>query len=201
MPKISFRYQTIDGRNIFVFDNILTPVQLTTFMHYLNIDLGAWKFSLREPYEGGPENPSDNIPWVNNVDCVEFIKSSAGRVLQKAVMDAAGTKGIYYPYKVRGKLVRRGDYTKLHTDANRTVDEYSAMMFLNPKWRKNDYGELYLYVFYVFNPFTPDSAKSEIDKFSKITNWVKYKKTHKQHHSNVLLNSVPMNGHTLGFCP
>ena len=49
------------------------------------------------------------------------------------------------------------------------------------------------------NPFTPDRAKSKIDKFCKITNWVKL--TTKQHHSKVLLNSFPMNGHTLGFCP
>jgi len=40
--------------------------------------------------------------------------------------------------------MRRGDFTKLHTDANRTDDEFSALMFLNPTWRKNDYGELYL---------------------------------------------------------
>jgi len=40
--------------------------------------------------------------------------------------------------------VRRGDLTKLYTDANRTDDEYSTFMFLNQRWRKNDYGELYL---------------------------------------------------------
>ena len=45
---------------------------------------------------------------------------------------------------------------------------------------------------------TTDSAKSKIVKFSKITTWVKL--NDKQHHSKVLLNSFPMNGHTLGFC-
>ena len=50
-----------------------------------------------------------------------------------------------------------------------------------------------------FDPLTPDSAKSKIDRNSRITNWVKLKT--KQHHSKVLLNSFPMNGHTLGFCP
>ena len=44
------------------------------------------------------------------------------------------------------------------------------------------------------NPFTPDSAKSKIDTFSNITSCVKLKK-------QVLLNSFPMNGHPLGFCP
>ena len=42
-----------------------------------------------------------------------------------------------------------------------------------------------------FNPFTPDSAECKINKFSKITKWVKLK--NKQHHSEVLLDSFPMN--------
>ena len=49
------------------------------------------------------------------------------------------------------------------------------------------------------NSFTPDSVKSNIDQFSKITNWVN--SINKQHLSKVLLNSFPMNGHTLGLCP
>lgn len=114
------------------------------FSNYLSLDLGSWQFSLHEPYDGGIAKPSDNIPWINEVDCLEFSKSVVGKTIQKAVMDAAQTKDVYYPYKVRGKLVRRGDFTKLFTDANRTDDEYSAFMFLNPRWRKNDYGELYL---------------------------------------------------------
>ena len=48
-------------------------------------------------------------------------------------------------------------------------------------------------VLYSLNPFNPDSAKSKTDKFFKIINWVKQ-------HSEVLLDSFPMNGHTLGFC-
>ena len=49
----------------------------------------------------------------------------------------------------------------------------------------------------VINPFTLDSDRSKTDKFSKITNRVKLK--NKQHHSKELLNSFPVNGHTLGF--
>ena len=49
------------------------------------------------------------------------------------------------------------------------------------------------------NPFTSDSAKYKIDKFSKVTIWVKLKNNH--HHSKVLLDGFPMNGHTLEFYP
>ena len=44
----------------------------------------------------------------------------------------------------------------------------------------------------VVNTFTPGSAKSKIDNSSKSKNWVKLKT--KQHHSQVLVNSFPMNG-------
>ncbi|XP_068738920.1 uncharacterized protein [Montipora capricornis] len=143
--KISFKYNTNDGRIIFVFDNILEQKHLGIFSHYINADLDAWRFSLHEPYDGGVEKPSDNIPWINEIDCVGFSQSLVGRTIQKAVTDAAQSKDVFYPYKVRAKLVRRGDFTKLFTDANRTDDEYSAFLFLVPRWRKNDYGELYLF--------------------------------------------------------
>ena len=143
--NISFRYQTTDGHNIFIFDNILQSLNLAVFLGYLNIDLGGWQFSLYEPYDGGIEiKPTDNVPWINEIDCVEFSKTMIGKAIQKAVMETAQTKDIYYPYKVRVKLVRRGDFTKLHADANKTDEEYSALVFLNRNWRKNDYGELYL---------------------------------------------------------
>ena len=48
----------------------------------------------------------------------------------------------------------------------------------------------------MINRFTPNSASSKIDNFQ---NYELGKI--KQHHSNVLLNSFPTNGYTLGFCP
>ena len=53
----------------------------------------------------------------------------------------------------------------------------------------------FFYFTIAFNRFTPDSTKSKTDKFSKITNWVKLKNN--EHRSKVLLNSFPMNSHTL----
>ena len=50
-----------------------------------------------------------------------------------------------------------------------------------------------------FNPSTHDGAMFKIVKFSKIKYWVKLK--NKEHHSKILLNNFPMNGHTLEFCP
>ena len=47
------------------------------------------------------------------------------------------------------------------------------------------------YAVFELNPSTPDRAK--------VANWEKLK--HKQHHMKVLLNSYPMNGYTLGYCP
>ena len=44
------------------------------------------------------------------------------------------------------------------------------------------------------NPLTPDSAESKLRNFPRIASRIELK-------SKVLLNSFPMNGHTLGFCP
>lgn len=110
----------------------------------MTVELGGWKYSLHEPYEGDKEQPSDNIPWVNELDAIKFGNTNASRVLQKAIMDASKSKELYYAYGVRGKILRRGDVTKLHQDARSEDDEYSLMMFLNEKWENNDYGEIYL---------------------------------------------------------
>ena len=47
--------------------------------------------------------------------------------------------------------------------------------------------------------FPPATAKPKLKNFPQIRNWVQLK--NKQHHSKVMLNSFPTNGHTLGFCP
>lgn len=46
-------------------------------------------------------------------------------------------------YRVFGKILRRGDHTKVAKDSEDS-EEYTAMVFLNEFWRKNYYGEIYL---------------------------------------------------------
>lgn len=138
------RYKSSTEQQGFVFDNILDSSALMLVRAYLSVEVGGWKYSLHEPYEGGEEAPSDNIPWVNDLDCIKFGNMNSSRVFQKAVMDASNSKAVYYPYRVRGKILRRGDATKLHQDAMQEEDEFSLMMFLNEKWENNDYGEIYL---------------------------------------------------------
>jgi hypothetical protein len=142
--KILFSYKTSTEQKAFVLDNLLNTSSLMMLRSYITIELGGWKFSLYEPYEGGDNIPSDGIPWVNQLDCIQFGNSVTGRILQKAIMDVSGSKETYYPYQVRAKILRRGDFTKLYHDAKEEDDEYSLMMFLNINWQKNDYGEIYL---------------------------------------------------------
>ena len=53
-------------------------------------------------------------------------------------------------YRVFGKILRRGDHTKVSMDSNDS-SEYSVMVFVNEFWKKNYYGELYLYVYFTVN--------------------------------------------------
>ena len=65
------------------------------------------------------------------------------KTLVKAITDLTGKKEEWFPYKVTGKVLRRGDHTKVVADSSNT-DEFSVLIYLNSKWRKNHYGELYL---------------------------------------------------------
>ena len=56
-------------------------------------------------------------------------------------------KEVYVPYKVTGHIVRSGDSPRVHVDAIPEDNEVSMMVYLNAKWRKNYYGDLYLYVY------------------------------------------------------
>lgn len=109
--------------------------------------LGSWSYQIAETdVEGGQKrvNPN-NIPWSSEINAVEFSESIVGKQLQKVVMDfAGGGEGVYVPYKVVGHIVRCGDSPKVHADTKPEDDEVSMLIYLNEKWRKNDYGDLYL---------------------------------------------------------
>ena len=54
-----------------------------------------------------------------------------------------GGGGELFPYRVFGKIVRRGDSTLVTSDSLEEGD-FTVLVFLNLVWGKNDYGELYL---------------------------------------------------------
>ena len=76
---------------------------------------------------------------------------------------------------------------------------YLLFLFTTGKSKTHEVKDFTLIFGRNINHFTLDIAKSKIDKFSNIANWQKL--TNKQIHCKVVLNSFPVNGHTLGFFP
>ena len=111
----------------------------------------------------------DNGSWINEKDPEEFSTTKLSATLASTVSTIrggggdsrdgggggdsdgggggdggdGGGGGALFPYRVFGKIVRRGDATLVTADS---LDEgdFTALVFLNTVWGKNDYGELYL---------------------------------------------------------
>ena len=84
----------------------------------------------------------NDIPWYNELNCSQFFETITGQQLQKVVTSFVG--GQYVPYRTVAHVMRRGDFPKIHIDASRQDDEVSMIIYLNTKWKKNDYGDLFL---------------------------------------------------------
>ena len=145
--KLFKQYLTKTGYKIGIYNDVLMTIHLQMLRGLAAYRLGSWSYQIAETdVEGGQKrvNPN-NIPWSSEINAVEFSESIVGKQLQKVVMDfSGGGEGVYVPYKVVGHIVRCGDSPKVHADTKPEDDEVSMLIYLNEKWRKNDYGDLYL---------------------------------------------------------
>ena len=127
-----------------MYDGLLSATNILLTRKYLTFDNEAWLFNNYDEVNAKNERNAGNIPWTNNQDPLTFSKSELCRRMQSAVADVSGERNVtFYPYRVMGKIIRRGDHTKVAADSNQD-GEYSALVFVNEYWRKNYYGELYL---------------------------------------------------------
>ncbi|XP_028394289.1 uncharacterized protein LOC114518487 isoform X2 [Dendronephthya gigantea] len=142
------KYITKSGYKVGVYHHLLTAGHLQLLRGLATFQLGAWSYGIPEAnvHDGQKRTNPNNIPWLNEINAVEFSESIVAKQLQKVVADMdEGGDGTYVPYKVIGHIMRCGDSPKVHVDAAPEDDEVSMMIYLNANWRKNDYGDLYLY--------------------------------------------------------
>eukprot|EP00794_Sanderia_malayensis_P015297 gene15297-16874_t len=143
--KRTFIYHSPDNKPMAVYDKLFpgsVVLQLRSYLTSLGQD--SWLFNNYDPDHLNKQRASDNVPWVNYRDPTEFNRMLVSKTLAKAITDVTGKDEEWYPYKVTGKVLRRGDHTKVVADTNAT-DEFSALIYLVMKWRKNHYGELYFF--------------------------------------------------------
>ena len=139
-----FLYHNDDNKPIAVYDKLFKANVILTIRSYLtNLAQDSWLFNNYDQESVDKARTSDNVPWINLRDPYEFFQMQTCKTLIKAIQDLTGDKSEFYPYKSMGKVIRRGDHTKVVADSTEN-EEYSALFYINYKWRKNWYGELYL---------------------------------------------------------
>ncbi len=127
-----------------VYDGLFKGSIILTLRSYLtSLGQDSWLFNNYDPDHLNNQRAADNVPWVNYRDPMEFNRMLVCKTLVKAITDLTGKKEEWFPYKVTGKVIRRGDHTKVVADSD-AADEFSVLFYINSKWRKNFYGELYL---------------------------------------------------------
>ena len=145
--KLFKQHVTKSGYKIAIYNDVLAATHVRMLQGLATYKLGSWTYQILEADVHGSQKhvSPNNIPWSNDINTVEFSESIVGKQLQRVVMNMAGEeKGVYVPYKVVGHIVRSGDSPKVYVDAKPEEDEVSMLVYLNKKWRKNDYGDLYL---------------------------------------------------------
>ena len=142
--KRTFLYHSKDGKPMAIYDKLFQGSIILMLRSYLtSLGQDSWLFNNYDPDHINKQRASDNVPWVNYRDPAEFNKMMVSKTIAKAITDLTGVKEKWYPYKVTGKVIRRGDHTKVVADS-KDPDEFSVLLYLNSRWRKNYYGELYL---------------------------------------------------------
>ena len=142
--KRTFLYHSKDNKKMAVFDKLFAGSIILTLRSYLTtLGQDSWLFNNYDPDDMNKQRATDNVPWVNYRDPLEFNQMLVSKTLVKAINDLTGVREEWYPYKVTGKVIRRGDHTKVVSDSS-DPSEFSVLLYLNAKWRKNYYGELYL---------------------------------------------------------
>ena len=142
--KRAFLYHSKDGKLMAVYDKLFAGSTILTLRSYLtSLGQDSWLFNNYDLEDINKQMASDNVPWFNYRDPVEFNKMFVSKTLAKAICDLTGKKEEWFPHTVIGKVIRRGDNTKVVADTS-NENEFSALLYLNSIWGKNYYGELFL---------------------------------------------------------
>ena len=121
------------GKKIFVYDNVI-PVDI--------IDLLKEFIENHAEYHESPvnEDSADNVKWIIGLDEPTFTKGPLWAFMKQIVAHISGIK-TFHPYDITCNHMRRTDNPHVHKDNYYDGDEYTMLIYLNPDWTENNYGE------------------------------------------------------------
>ncbi|XP_070561816.1 uncharacterized protein [Ptychodera flava] len=132
------KFYDANGMIVAIYDDLFTKEQLDVLHAYLssvedNFFFGDADTEVRED--------SDNVAWIKAFSLDSFVKSNVWDVVFQVAKHVSGGKEGWYPYDVSLNVIRAGDHTRIHEDCEAFEYEYTFLMYMNPDWQANNYGE------------------------------------------------------------
>ncbi|XP_070561818.1 uncharacterized protein [Ptychodera flava] len=121
-----------------IYDDLFTKEQLDVLHAYLSSVEDNFFFG---DADTGAQEDNDNVAWIKGFPCDSFVKSNVWDVVFQVAKHVSGGKEGWYPYDVSLNVIRAGDHTRIHEDCGAFEYEYTFLMYMNPDWKTNNYGE------------------------------------------------------------
>ena len=129
---VTRKFFTKEGKRVFVYDNTIS---------FDNVDiLRDYIMNHAEYYENPvSDKGADNVKWIISLDDPGFVDGPIWHIIKQLLVHIAGKE--FYPYDLACNHVRRTDNTFNHKDNYEKANEYTVLIYLNPDWTENHYGE------------------------------------------------------------
>ncbi|XP_070560656.1 uncharacterized protein [Ptychodera flava] len=126
-------YKSSEGWRVVVFDDLFDKKDLDDLRKY-TLKYGEYY------YDDSLDSVSDNVQWIAGYEVKSYIKSRFWNITKQVMTHITG-KDTWFPYDVSCNLVRSADHTRIHHDCDRAEEEWTFLLYLNPNWTENYYGE------------------------------------------------------------
>ncbi|XP_065184990.1 uncharacterized protein LOC135815602 [Sycon ciliatum] len=125
-------YRARNGKRLAVFDGFMDNTSLSNLRDHI-VHRSSYQFD--KSMSG-----TDNVKWIAGFEAWAFTKSELYVQLQKIVDYFTGV-GSYYPHDVSCNLIRTTDTTTVHEDCEPDENDVTLLVYLNPNWTRNMFGE------------------------------------------------------------
>ncbi|XP_076820366.1 uncharacterized protein LOC143465783 isoform X1 [Clavelina lepadiformis] len=123
-----------NGEFLAVFDDLFDKRDLDALRTY-TVKYGKYF------YDDHLDLTSDNVQWIAGFQVKKFVQSRFWPIVKKVASFVSG-KDTWYPYDIACNLIRSTDHTRMHLDVAITKEEeMTFLLYLNPNWTADYYGE------------------------------------------------------------
>ncbi|XP_033642095.1 uncharacterized protein LOC117302311 [Asterias rubens] len=130
---VTQKYTSANGKKIYVFDDLFSKEDLDKLRTF-TVDHGNYFF------DDSIDADSDNVQWIAAFSIDNFTQTTVWNITRQVAKYVSGTDE-WFPYDVACNVIRSFDYTRIHEDCEVQEDEWTFLIYLNPNWTGDLYGE------------------------------------------------------------